>query len=130
MPDRSTTRERILEVSRELFNENGYAATPVSEIAARVGIATGQVVVGDLVGEAATEVDAVAGETPNLAARLQGVAAPGQVVIGTTTRLITGKTFDLKNLGTRELKGFAEPVRAWRVVAERDVDSRYEAKHV
>jgi class 3 adenylate cyclase/predicted ATPase len=76
---------------------------------ARVGIATGQVVVGDLVGEAAAEAEAVAGETPNLAARLQGVAAPSEV---------------------DELKGFAEPVQAWSVVRKRDIDSRYESKHV
>ncbi len=84
------------------------------ELQARVGIATGQVVVGDLVGEATKEAEAIAGETPNLAARIQGVAAPGQVVIGATTRLLIGKTFDLTDLGTHDLKGFAESVRAWR----------------
>ena len=97
---------------------------------ARVGIATGQVVVGDLVGEAAKDAEAVAGETPNLAARLQGVAAPGQVVIGATTRLLIGETFDMEDLGTRELKGFAEPVQSWRVVREGDIDSGYEAGRV
>lgn len=96
---------------------------------ARIGIATGQVVVGDLVGEAAAEAEAVAGETPNLAARLQGVAAPGQVVIGSLTRELIGETFDLNDLGVHELKGFVEPVRAWDVVRKRDIDSRYEAKH-
>jgi class 3 adenylate cyclase len=97
---------------------------------ARAGIATGQVVVGDMVGEAAAEAEAVAGETPNLAARLQGIAAPGQVVIGPLTRELIGETFDLANLGAHELKGFAEPVQVWRVVREGDIDSRYEAKHV
>ena len=97
---------------------------------ARVGIATGLVVVGDLVGETAKDAEAVAGETPNLAARLQGVAAPGQVVIGATTRLLIGETFDLADLGAHELKGFAEPVHAWHVLREGDIDSRYEAKHV
>ncbi len=97
---------------------------------ARVGIATGQVVVGDLVGEAAAEAEAVTGETPNLAARLQGLAVPGQVVIGATTRLLIGETFELEDLGTRELKGFAEPVQAWRVVREGDIDSSYEAGRV
>ncbi len=97
---------------------------------ARVGIATGQVVVGDLVGEAAAEAEAVAGETPNLAARLQGLAAPGQVVISATTRLLIGETFDLDDLGTCDLKGFAEPVQAWRVLREGDVDGRYGAKRV
>jgi class 3 adenylate cyclase/predicted ATPase len=97
---------------------------------ARVGIATGRVVVGDLVGEVTAEAEAVAGETPNLAARLQGVAAPGQVVIGTTTRLLIGEIFELKDLGVHELKGFGEPVRAWRVLRAGDIDSRYEAKRV
>jgi predicted ATPase/class 3 adenylate cyclase len=96
---------------------------------ARVGIATGQVVVGDLVGEVSAEAEAVAGETPNLAARLQGVAAPGQVVIGATTRLLIGETFDLEDLGTHELKGFAEPVAAWHVVGERRSVSRFETRH-
>jgi class 3 adenylate cyclase len=108
---------------------------------ARVGIATGQVVVGDLVGtgqvvvgdligEAAAEAEAVAGETPNLAARLQGVAAPGQVVIGPLTRELIGETFDLADLGAHALKGFAEPVAAWRALGESAAESRFEAEHV
>ena len=96
---------------------------------ARVGIATGQVVIGDIVGEAATEADAVAGETPNLAARLQGVAAPGQVVIGSNTRLLIGETFELKELGAQSLRGFAEPVSAWWVLGESTAESRFEAAH-
>ena len=96
---------------------------------ARVGIATGQVVIGDIVGEAATEEDAVAGEAPNLAARLQAVASPGQVVIGSNTRLLIGETFDIKDLGTHELKGFAKPVAAWHVVGESAAESRFEAAH-
>jgi class 3 adenylate cyclase/predicted ATPase len=97
---------------------------------ARVGIATGRVVVGDLVGESAAEAEAVAGETPNLAARLEGVAAPGQVVIGPLTRELVGEAFELEDLGGRELKGFDESVRVWRVLREGEIDSRYEAKHV
>jgi class 3 adenylate cyclase/tetratricopeptide (TPR) repeat protein len=97
---------------------------------ARVGIATGQVVVGDLVGEVATDVEAVSGESPNLAARLQGLAAPGQVVIGATTRLLIGENFELTDLGAHELKGFAEPVRAWRVLGEGDIAGGYEARRV
>ena len=95
---------------------------------ARVGIATGQVVVGNLIGDA--DAEAVAGETPNLAARLQALAVPNQAVIGVTTRLLIGETFELEDLGAHELKGFTEPVQAWRVVSKRDIDSRYEAKHV
>ena len=96
---------------------------------ARVGIATGKVVIGDIVGEAATEEGAVAGETPNLAARLQAVASPGQVVIGSTTRLLIGETFKLKNLGARQLKGFAAPIGAWHVIDESAAESRFEAAH-
>jgi class 3 adenylate cyclase len=77
-------------------------------LAARVGIATGLVVVGDLAGES----DAIVGETPNLAARLQALAEPGQVVIGPTTqRLVTG-AFEMRDLGGQTLKGFAEPIDA------------------
>jgi class 3 adenylate cyclase/predicted ATPase len=96
---------------------------------ARVGIATGQVVIGDIVGEAAAQAEAVVGETPNLAARLQGVAAPGQVVIGSTTRLLIGETFKLKDLGAHQLKGFPAPVAAWRVIGESAAESRFEAAH-
>ncbi len=73
---------------------------------ARIGIATGQVVVGDLVGKIGRDAEAVSGETPNLAARLQGVAEPGQVVIGEATHHLVGQTFALDDLGTHELKGF------------------------
>ena len=96
---------------------------------ARVGIATGQVVIGDIVGEAATEADAVAGETPNLAARLLEVASPGQVVIGATTRLLIGEALDIEDIGTHQLKGFAESVAVWRVVGESAAESRFEAAH-
>ena len=96
---------------------------------ARVGIATGQVVIGDIVGEAATEEGAVAGKTPNLAARLQAVASPGQVVIGATTRLLIAETFELTELGAQSLKGFAESVAAWLVLGESAAESRFEAAH-
>jgi class 3 adenylate cyclase/predicted ATPase len=98
-------------------------------LAARVGIATGQVVIGDMVGETATDEDAVVGETPNLAARLQGAASPGQVVIGSNTRLLIGEAFDLTDLGSRELKGIGDSVAVWSVVGESAVESRFEAAH-
>jgi predicted ATPase/class 3 adenylate cyclase len=112
-----------VEAVTNLKTEGGQA------LEARVGIATGQVVIGDIVGETATEEDAVAGETPNLAARLQAVASPGQVVIGATTRLLIGETFELTELGAQSFKGFAEPVAAWRVVGESAAESRFEAAH-
>ncbi|SDR58122.1 Adenylate cyclase, class 3 [Rhizobiales bacterium GAS113] len=93
----------------------------------RVGIVTGLVVVGDLVGLGAAQERAVVGETPNLAARLQTVAEPGSVVIAASTRHLTGGLFEYEDLGAVEAKGFSEPVRAWRVRGESALDSRYEA---
>ena len=75
----------------------------------RVGIASGRVVVGDLAGGGALDRGQVAGETPNLAARLQGVAKPGQIVIADNTRRLAGHAFEYKDLGTHKLKGFSRP---------------------
>jgi class 3 adenylate cyclase/predicted ATPase len=93
----------------------------------RVGIATGLVVVGDLIGEGAAQEQAVVGETPNLAARLQALAAPGTVVIGPSTRRLTGGLFDYADLGAVEIKGFAAPVLPSRVLRESGAESRFEA---
>ena len=105
----------------ELKTSNGEA------LAARIGIATGLVVVGDLVGEGAAQEQAVVGETPNFAARLQGIAAPGQVVISGATRRLLGAGFELQDLGERELKGIGAPVQAYVVTGERPLESRFEA---
>ena len=96
-------------------------------LAVRIGIATGLVVVGDLIGGGAAEEQAVFGETPNLGARLQALAEPNSVVIAMSTRALIGERFDCADLGAHTLKGFAEPVRAWRVLAPRRVGSRFEA---
>jgi class 3 adenylate cyclase/predicted ATPase len=96
----------------------------------RTGIETGQVVVGDLIGEGASEEAAVVGETPNLTARLQGLAQPNQLVIGPATRRLLDEFFELKDLGTHKLKGIDEPVRAWCVVCVSDVDGRNKAKRI
>ncbi len=93
----------------------------------RIGIATGQVVVGDLEGVAGREEGAIAGHTPNLAARLQAAAERGQVLVAEATRRLIGGAFALDDLGPQALKGFAEPVRAFRVLGERPVESRLEA---
>jgi class 3 adenylate cyclase/tetratricopeptide (TPR) repeat protein len=94
---------------------------------ARVGIATGLVVVGDLVGEGEARERGVVGETPNLAARLQGLAEPGAVVISPSTRRLTGGLFDYEDLGAVEIRGLAAPVVAARVLRERGAESRFEA---
>ncbi|MHA1571774.1 MAG: ATP-binding protein, partial [Alphaproteobacteria bacterium] len=103
--------------------------TPGGEpLMVRVGIATGLVVVGDLIGEGAAQEEAVVGDTPNLAARLQGFAEPGQVVIAESTRWLLADLFELKDLGHQALKGIAAPVTAFAVLAERVIESRFDAR--
>ena len=95
----------------------------------RVGIATGLVVVGDLIGSGASQEQAIVGETPNLAARLQGVAEPNGVVVAESTRKLVGNLFELRDLGAQDLKGVAGPVRAWAALRPASVESRFEAFH-
>jgi class 3 adenylate cyclase len=95
----------------------------------RVGIATGLVVVGDLIGSGASQEQAIVGETPNLAARLQGVAEPNSVLIAESTRRLVGNLFELDDLGPNELKGIAGPVRAWAALRPASVEGRFEAFH-
>jgi class 3 adenylate cyclase len=93
----------------------------------RVGVATGLVVVGDLIGEGDAQERGVVGETPNLAARLQGVAEPGEVVISEGTRRLTGDLFEYRDLGSIELKGFTAPTKAAQVLGVSTFESRFEA---
>jgi class 3 adenylate cyclase/predicted ATPase len=95
----------------------------------RIGIATGLVVVGELVGEGASREQAGAGETFNLAARLQTLAEPDTVVIDATTRRLLGKLFEYRALGNVAIKGFAQPMPLWQVTGTSAVDSRFEALH-
>jgi class 3 adenylate cyclase len=95
----------------------------------RVGIATGLVVVGDLVGSGESQERGIVGETPNVAARLQGVAEPSTVVISESTRKLLGNLFDLQELGPQDLKGIDSPVRAWTALRPASVESRFEALH-
>ena len=94
---------------------------------ARVGIATGLVVVGDLIGAGAAQEQTVVGETPNLAARLQGLAEPDTVVIAAGTRRLVGDLFEYRDLGAVEVKGIVGPVPVWQVLLPRIVPSRFEA---
>jgi class 3 adenylate cyclase/predicted ATPase len=96
-------------------------------LAVRVGISTGTVVVGDVIGTGAAEEAAVVGDTPNLAARLQSFAAPNAVAIGDTTHRLAGGLFECEDLGERIFKGYTDPVRVWRVLRPRRVASRFEA---
>jgi hypothetical protein len=98
------------------------------ELSVRLGVATGLAVVGDLIiGAGAAQERGVVGETPNLAARLQSLAAPNTLVIAEATRRQIGGLFDLEDLGAQQLAGFAEPQNAWRVIGESGAVSRFEA---
>jgi class 3 adenylate cyclase len=99
----------------------------IAKLQVRVGIATGLVVVGDLIGEGSAREQTVVGETPNLAARLQAVAAPSSLVIAAGTRQQIGALFELEDLGPQQLVGFTTPQRAWRVLRESGAVSRFEA---
>jgi class 3 adenylate cyclase/predicted ATPase len=96
---------------------------------ARVGIATGIVVVGDLMRSGNPQERGIVGETPNLAARLQGIAEPNTVVIAESTRKLLGNLFELEDLGSKDLKGFTQPVRIWTALRASSMESRFDALH-
>ena len=100
-----------------------------SPLHVRVGIATGLVVVGDLIGSGEAQERGVVGETPNLAARLQAIAEPDTVVIAEGTRRLLGNLFELQDLGAKDLKGIAGPARAWAALRPSSAESRFEALH-
>jgi class 3 adenylate cyclase/predicted ATPase len=120
--------ERAVRAGLELIAAVTALKAPVS-LQTRVGIATGLVVVGDLIGAGAAQEQAIVGETPNLAARLQGIAEPNMVVIAEATRKLLGNLFELENLGPKDLKGIAGPVRAWAALRASSAEGRFEALH-
>ena len=120
--------ERAVRAGLELIQAVGGLKSS-APLQTRVGIATGLVVVGDLIGSGAAQEQAVVGETPNLAARLQGIAEPNTVVIAESTRKLLGNLFDLQDLGAQDLKGIGGPVRAWAALRPASVESRFEALH-
>ena len=120
--------ERAVRAGLELVASVSDLKTRVP-LQTRVGIATGLVVVGDLIGPGASEQRAIVGETPNLAARLQGVAEPNSVAIAEGTRKLVGNLFELQDLGAQDLKGIAGPVGAWVALRPSSVESRFEALH-
>src|SRR5437764_7867108 len=97
------------------------------KLQARIGIASGSVVVGDLIGKGSSQEQSIVGETPNLAARLQALASPGALVVAANTRQQIGKLFDLEDLGRKQLSGFDEPQLAWRVLGESPEVGRFAA---
>ncbi len=113
----------ILEVIRRIDRLDGKA------LEVRIGIATGLVVVGDIIGEGASQEHAVIGETPNLAARLQGIAGRNAIIVSSGTKELLGDQISFEDLGLQNLKGLSEAVRAWRVTDVHDVESRFRAAH-
>jgi predicted ATPase len=120
--------ERAVRAGLELIQAVG-ALKSSAPLQTRVGIATGLVVVGDLIGAGEAQERGIVGETPNLAARLQGTAEPNIVVIAESTRKLLGNLFELKDLGAKEVKGIAEPVRAWAALRASSFESRFDALH-
>jgi class 3 adenylate cyclase/predicted ATPase len=120
--------ERAVRAGLQLIIAVGDLKTHAA-LQTRIGIATGLVVVGDLIGSGAPQEQAIVGETPNLAARLQVIAERNSVVIAESTRKLVGNLFELQDLGAQDLKGIVGPVRAWAAVRPSAVESRFEALH-
>jgi class 3 adenylate cyclase len=116
--------ERAVRAALELIAAVSALKAPAS-LQTRVGIATGL----DLIGSGEARERGIVGETPNLAARLQGIAEPNMVVIAESTRKLLGNLFELDDLGAKNLKGIAGPVRAFAALRASSVESRFEALH-
>ena len=122
--------EQATEAGLTLVNAVANLKTDIGTgLQLRVGIATGMVVVGDLIGENAAKEQAVIGETPNLAARLQAFAKPGTVLISESTYRLTEGHFEYRSLGAVTFKGWADPIQAWEVLKASGVESRFDARH-
>jgi len=119
--------ERAMRAGLELVVAVGALKLPVA-LQTRIGIATGLVVVGDLIGSGEAQERGIVGETPNLAARLQAIAEPDTVVIAASTRRLVGDLFELEPLGEREIKGIG-PVQAWVALRPGALEGRFDALH-
>jgi class 3 adenylate cyclase len=120
--------ERAVRAALDLIAAVGALKLSVP-LQTRIGIATGLVVVGDLIGSGEAQERGIIGETPNLAARLQGLAGPNAVVIAESTRRLLGNLFELTDLGPQELKGISGRVRAWTALRPSAVEGRFDALH-
>jgi class 3 adenylate cyclase len=118
--------EQAVRAALMIVDSVGHLDLP-QRLEVRLGIATGLAVVGDLIGEGSAREETVVGETPNLAARLQALAGPNGIVIAEATRRHVGSLFELRDLGPQQLKGFSGTAKAWEVLAESGVASRFEA---
>jgi class 3 adenylate cyclase len=120
--------ERAVRAAIAILAEVGGIELPDgSRARSRIGIATGLVVVGEIIGSGTAQERTIVGDTPNLAARLQALAAPDTILISEATQSLLGGLFELESTGAHELKGFARPVPAWRVRGEAAVASRFAA---
>ncbi|TDJ70539.1 MAG: adenylate cyclase, partial [Proteobacteria bacterium] len=121
--------ERALRTGLEIIERVGQLKPRENlTLQTRVGVATGLVVVGKTIGEASSREQVVMGETPNLAARLQGLAEPDQLVIAESTHRLCGDVFDYYDLGEQRLKGFDNSISAYAVIGERSIESRFAAR--
>jgi class 3 adenylate cyclase len=120
--------ERAVRAGLQLVTAIGNLKTH-AVLQTRVGIATGLVVVGDLIGSGSSQEQPIVGDTPNLAARLQGIAEPNSVVIAESTRKLVGSLFELEDLGPQELKGISGRTPAWAALRPASVEGRFEAMH-
>src|SRR5262249_20780954 len=120
--------ERAVRAGLELIPAVSALKT-TAPLQTRIGISTGLVVVGDLIGTGSAQEQAIVGEPPNLAGRLQGIAEPNTVVIAASRRRLLGNLFNLKDLGAKDLKGVSEPVQTWKVLRASLVASLFEALH-
>ena len=122
--------ERAIRAGLQLIQSiSRIESQPAKILQVRIGIASGPVVVGDLIGRGEAQERGVVGETPNLAARLQAIAEPDTILIAATTRKLAGELFQYRDLGGVAIKGFANPVPAWQVLRESNFESRFEVFH-
>jgi class 3 adenylate cyclase/tetratricopeptide (TPR) repeat protein len=120
--------ERAVRAAIAVLAEVGGIELPDrTRVQARIGIATGLVVVGEIIGTGSAQERTIVGETPNLAARLQALAEPDTILVSESTQHLLGGLFELERTGEHELKGFVRPVPAWRVKCEASVESRFAA---
>src|SRR6266516_1572912 len=121
--------ERTVKAALEMVESVSALAIPIAEkLEVRIGIASGLVVVGDLIGEGPSREFALVGDAPNLAARLQALAEPNQILVAPRTRHLLGRLFEFGDLGDHSIKGFERPIHVWRVLAPGSASSRFEAR--
>src|SRR5215472_2721826 len=121
--------ERAVRAALDMVESvTGLAVSIPERLEVRIGIASGLVVVGDLIGEGPAREFALVGDAPNLAARLQALAEPNQILVAPRTRHLLGRLFEFADLGQQNIKGFERPIHVWRVLAPGSVSSRFEAR--